>query len=123
MRGQRLFVRPIEGSDRPEVVEFLKTYTDTAEAPAWGLLGKLVGRLVAVVAMEITSDAVRIDDIVVAGDLRRKWIGRAMLREAAELARKIDKPQLLVTDARGADEFLRRVGFEQDGAQWTRRVG
>jgi ribosomal protein S18 acetylase RimI-like enzyme len=123
VRGQRLFIRPIELPDRPEVANFLKTNSAAEAAPECGLLGKLVGRLVAVMAMEITSDALRIDDIVVAGDLRRKWIGKAMLREAAELARKFEKMQLVVTDARGADEFLRRVGFEEQGSVWIRRVG
>ena len=67
-----------------------------AEPPACGLLGKLVGDLVAVVAMEIADEGVRIDDVVVAGHLRRKRIGRFMLDEAARIARKVEREMLIV---------------------------
>ena len=123
MKGQRLFVRPIEPEDREAVADFLQNQTGSTNVPAWGLLGKLVGELVAVVALEITPDAVRLDDIVVAGPLRKKWIGRVMLREVEQLARKMERKRVQVDDARGAQEFFRRVGFVSEGDRWIRRVG
>lgn len=122
MRGQRLFIRPIEPSDRDLVRAFLHDYSQRAELPAYGLLAKLVGELVAVIAIEITPDAVRIDDLVVAPELRRKRIGRAMVAEVAQLAAKMDRARLVVADARGADEFFRRVGFRSEEGVWTRSV-
>lgn len=122
MKGQRLFVRPIEAADREAVETFLRHQTGRQDVPACGLLGKLVGDLVAVVAFDITSDAVRLEDIVVASELRRKWIGRAMLRELEQLTRKMDRTHVTVDDARGAQEFFRRVGFENEGDRWIRRV-
>lgn len=123
MKGQRLFIRPIDGPDHDAVAAFLQTQTGRADVPSCGLIGKLVGDLVAVVALEIMPDAVRLDDIVVATPLRRKWIGRAMLREVEQMARKMDKRRVQVDDARGAQEFFRRVGFVSEGDRWIREVG
>src|ERR1700687_5633554 len=96
MRGQKLFVRPIESADRDAVSRFLQAQSDTSPVPACGLLGKLVGELVSVVAMQITADAIQIDDIVVARDLRRKRIGRVMLDEVEQIAAKMDRPRLII---------------------------
>jgi GNAT superfamily N-acetyltransferase len=123
MKGQRLFVRPIEAADHDSIAAFLREQDARSAVPACGLLGKLVGDLVAVVALEVTPDALRVDDIVVAGTLRRKWIGRVMLREVEQLAVKMERSAVLVDDARGAQEFFRRVGFENEGDRWVRWVG
>ncbi len=122
MRGQRLFIRPIEPSDRDLVCKFLQGYSRHSDLPAYGLLAKLVGELVAVIAIEITPDAVRIDDLVVAPELRRKRIGRAMIAEVALLAAKMDRARLVVADTAGADEFFRRVGFDHEGGVWIRSL-
>jgi N-acetylglutamate synthase-like GNAT family acetyltransferase len=122
MRGQRLFTRPIDGSDSEAIRAFLDVQTGSGNVPACGLLGKLVGELVAVVAMSITPDAIEIDDIVVARDLRRKHIGRFMLDEVEQIAVKIDRERLVVNDAADADGFFSRVGFEREGARWIRQV-
>ena len=102
MRGLRLFVRPIEHSDQGDIEAFLIRQNDSlfaqerppgprqtpnashqlpTAAPACGLLGKLLGDIVAVVWLEITSDALRVEAILVASELRRKWIGRMMMGE------------------------------------------
>lgn len=122
MRGQKLFTRPIEPSDFDEIRRFLQAQTGSENVPACGLLGKLVGELVAVVAMSITPDAIQIDDIVVAKPLRRKRIGRFMLDEVEQIAAKIDRGRLVVNDTAGATKFFSRVGFEREGARWIRQV-
>lgn len=122
MRGQRLFVRPIETPDHDQVRAFLKLHRGDPSVPACGLLGKLVGELVAVVAIQITEDAVRIDDIVVARELRRKRIGRVMLYELEQIASKIDRRRLVVEGDSEGQEFLRRVGFEREGIRWVKRL-
>jgi ribosomal protein S18 acetylase RimI-like enzyme len=122
VRGQRLFVRPIESGDAEAIRRFLEANEAPGDPPACGLLGKVVGDLVAVMAMEITDDALRVENIVVARDLRRKRIGRFLLDEAARLAQKIDRDRMVVDDARGAEEFLRRVGFEVEDGVFVRRV-
>jgi GNAT superfamily N-acetyltransferase len=118
VKGLRLYVRPIEAADHPALERFL----GTATPPAWGLLGKLLGDLVAVVELEITGDALRVNDIFVAGELRKKRIGRAMMREVEQLAAKLEQRRIIVDDARGAQEFFRRVGFESEGDRWVRVV-
>lgn len=122
MRGLRLYVRPIDSADSPAVSAFLSRHASDASGPppAWGLLGKLLGDIVAVVALEITDDALRVDDIVVARELRRKRIGRAMLREVEQLAAKFDRRRVVVENAGEAEEFFRRVGFVSEGERWIR---
>jgi N-acetylglutamate synthase-like GNAT family acetyltransferase len=110
MRGQKLFVRPIEAADHDAIGAFLAAHASPAPVPACGLVGKLLGDIVAVLAMEITSDAVRVDGLVVAKDLRRKRIGRGMLAELDALAAKIDKEWLIAAEDH---EFFRRVGFRE----------
>ena len=123
MKGQRLFVRAIESADSDAVQAFLRAEGKDAAVPACGLLGKLVGELVAILAMRITAEAVEIDDLVVASDLRRKRIGRVMLAELEQIAVKMDRPRLLVRNAdEQSAEFLERVGFEREGPRWIRKV-
>ena len=122
MRGLRLFVRPIEGADHEAVCAFLNTGGAAASPPAEGLIGKLLGDIVAVVSLGFTPDEVRIDDILVARDLRRKRIGRVMVSEVAQLAGKMDRRRVIVEDAREAQEFFRRVGFRSEGERWVRDV-
>ena len=147
MKGLRLYVRPIEAADHAALEQFLARDRGGAAGfsppenelvpaagsgglkpaasplvPACGLLGKLLGDLVAVVALEITGDALRVHDVFVARELRRKRIGRAMMREVEQLAAKLDRRRIIVEDARGAQEFFRRVGFESEGDRWVRVV-
>jgi len=129
MRGLRLFVRPIEPGDDPDVRAFLERHAEDEDSrhshslsTACGLLGKLLGEIVAVAGMEITADAVRVRELVVSRELRRKWIGKVMMREVEQLALKMDRRRLIVDDARGAQEFLRRVGFQVEGERWVRVV-
>lgn len=118
MKGLRLYVRPIEAADHATVRDFL----GDATPPAWGLLGKLLGEIVAVVALEVTADALRVGDLFVASHLRRKRIGRAMMREVEQLAAKLDRRRIIVENAGDAEEFFRRVGFENEGDRWVRVV-
>lgn len=122
MRGLRLFVRPIEAADSDAVRDFFAKHESVSVPPAWGLLGKLLGDIVAVVSLELTSDALRVDDVIVATEYRKKWIGRVMMREVEQLAAKLDRRRVVVDDARGAQEFFRRVGFESEGEKWVRLV-
>jgi len=122
VRGLRVFVRPIERSDDAEVRTFLDRQECLSSTPAWGLLGKLLGDIVAVVELQLESDALRVSGIVVSRELRRKWIGRVMMREVEQLARKMDRVRLIVEDAGEAHEFFRRVGFEHEGERWVRVV-
>lgn len=86
------------------------------------MLGKLVGELVAVVVMDVQGDSIRIEDVVVAKDLRRKRIGKYMLDEVSRLAAKLERGRVVV--APNPDrEFFRRCGFDEDGEWMVRRVG
>jgi N-acetylglutamate synthase-like GNAT family acetyltransferase len=121
VRGQKLFVRPIENGDSDSIRAFLKSHGGRINETGCGLLGKLVGELVAVVAMEIEPDAVRIDDVVVATDLRRKRIGRFMLDEVERLASKLDRKRVVVSGRAAEREFFHRTGFKEEG-EWLVRI-
>jgi GNAT superfamily N-acetyltransferase len=120
VKGQKLFVRPIEAADDDAIRAFAVEHGGPRDASA-GLIGKLVGELVAVLVMEIEADAVRVIDLVVGEELRRKRIGRVMLNELAALAAKLERNSL-IADVKHA-EFLRRVGFMEDEGVMKRRVG
>ena len=126
MRGLRLFVRPIEATDHPALQLFFSKQGNADgqrdTTPAWGLLGKLLGDVVAVVSLEITDDALRVEDLTVARELRRKWIGRVMMREVEQLAVKMDRRRIVVEHAGDAQEFFRRVGFQSEGVRWVREI-
>lgn len=128
MRGLRVFVRPIEAADQGAVTEFLSRHRgeESAECgsptPEWGLLGKILGDIVAVVSLELADDALRVADVTVARELRRKWIGRVMMREVEQLAVKMDRRRIVVEQAGEAHEFFRRVGFQSEGERWVRVV-
>ena len=111
-------MRPIEAADHAALGRLL----GASAPPAWGLLGKLLGDVVAVVALEITDDALRVGGIFVARELRKKRIGRVMMREVEQLAAKLDRRRIVVEDAGDAQEFFRRVGFENEGERWVRVV-
>ena len=123
MRGLRLFVRPIDDADREAIGTFFELQQlGNAPVPAFGLLGKLLGEIVAVATIDLTADAIRVDDLIVARDLRKKRIGRVMMREIEQLAAKMDRSRVVVEDARDAHEFFRHVGFRHEGERWVRDV-
>jgi len=126
MRGQRLFVRPIESGDAEAIRAFLRANASPGgspgDAPACGLLAKLVGDLVGVLALEIADDGLRVENVVVARELRRKRIGRFLIDEAARLAEKMDRDRVVVVNDKDAGEFLRRVGFTLEDGVFVRRV-
>ena len=119
LKGQKLFVRPIESGDTVAVGRFLGKEDGSTTS---GLLGKLVGELVAVVEIHLTADAIQIDNVFVARDLRCKRIGRFMLDEVEQLAAKMDRSRLIVGEPAGAHEFFMRTGFQREGARWIRYV-
>ena len=123
MRGQKLYVRPIEPGDTEIVRKFLSTHGKQNAVPACGLIGKLVGDLVAVMAIDFAeSNRVRVDDLIVAPELRRKRIGRVMMNELETLAAKMERDWLVAEPAGNEREFLRRVGFVDDGSRMLKKV-
>ncbi len=123
MRGQRLFVRPIEPGDADTVRGFLAVHAQQNAVPACGLIGKLLGELVAVMAIDLgEANGLRIRDLIVAPELRRKRIGRVMMSEVESLAAKMERDWLIAEGAESSREFLRRVGFIDEGTRMVRRV-
>lgn len=122
VKGQHLFVRPIDGSDHEALQRFLTLHSSFFPPSPSGLIGKLVGDLVAVLLMEVAPSHILVEQLLVAPDLRRKRIGRVMVEELASLAAKIDRPLLVVEEPRDARGFFERVGFREEGGRYVRRV-
>ncbi|HUJ15391.1 MAG TPA: GNAT family N-acetyltransferase [Thermoanaerobaculia bacterium] len=123
MRGQKLFVRAIEAGDAANIRDFFASNATRDAAPACGLIGKLLGRLVAVMAISFSEpDSIRIDDLLVDRELRRKRIGRVMLSELEAFAEKMERDWLIADPAGDSREFLRRVGFVEEGQRMIKKV-
>jgi ribosomal protein S18 acetylase RimI-like enzyme len=123
MRGQKLYVRPIDPADAKAVRAFLAAWTDCESVPESGLIGKLAGSMIAVMALDFSiPESVRIISLVVAPDFRRKRVGRAMLHELESLAAKMERDWLLIEPHDETREFLRRVGFVEGGGGMVRKV-
>jgi len=124
VRGQKLFVRPIEPDDSEALERFVAAYANGGAPPKNGLLGKLVGNLVAVMAIDVSAPGkIRIESLVVATEYRRKHVGRVMIRELESLARKMERNWLVVEPVTEGNEFLRKVGFIEQGRAMMKRVG
>jgi N-acetylglutamate synthase-like GNAT family acetyltransferase len=120
VKGQNLFVRPIEAADADTLRRFAAENGGPMPATS-GLLGKLVGDVAAVLSMQVEEDGIRIIDLVVAEPLRRKRVGRVMLNELADLAVKLERKWLVADVANAA--FLQKVGFVNVDGVMKRRVG
>jgi GNAT superfamily N-acetyltransferase len=107
------------------VNEFLTRVTGNAPAVPLdgGLLGKVVGELVVVLGATILPEAVRIDSLVVTGELRRKRIGGFMIDQLDALAARLERQWLTAGRDERAAAFLVRMGFEDRGDEMRRRVG
>jgi len=119
VKGQKLFVRPIEAADAAALRAFAAQHGGDP-APSAGLIGKLVGELAAILTMELKPDAIHIIDLVVAEELRRKRVARVMLNELAIFAATMKREWLVANIAHR--EFLERVGFHEAGGLMKRRV-
>jgi GNAT superfamily N-acetyltransferase len=125
LRGQKLFVRPIEPSDQSVIDEFMTQMMGAPPAApiSAGLLGKVVGELVVVLGISVLPDSVRIELLVVTAELRRKRIGGFMIDQLDAMAAGLDRLWLTAARDERSAAFLRRIGFEDQGDEMRRRVG
>lgn len=128
MRGLRLFVRPIEPADAPDLAAFLAAEGVALDPPARGLLAKMLGRIVALAAFDVASDGLRLDALLVSGELRRRRVGRFMVGELAGYAVKMERNQVYVdraaaASAPDAEDFLQHVGFSSQEDRWVLGTG
>lgn len=118
--GQFLLVRPLVEADLPD----LRRITGTTEMtlPVPGLLARLVGEPVGFLAYSPAGTELRIDQIFVAADLRRKRIGRGLLMETEQLARRLNCTALVVSPHCQAGEFFTQVGFEERDSLFRKTI-
>ena len=108
LRGQRLFVRPVTPQDWAAIHRLTGT---AAELPREGLVGKLLGDLVSYLSFTTGPDHVRVEEIFVAPDLRRKRVGRVMMAELEDHARRLRCREIVISQGCEATEFFVRLGF------------
>jgi GNAT superfamily N-acetyltransferase len=79
--------------------------------PANGLIGRLVGDTVSFLAFAVGGGELRINEIFVAPDLRRKRVGRVLIGELEVVARQLNCNTITVNPACRATEFFVKMGF------------
>lgn len=114
MKGQKLYVRPLEpGDDLP--VESPGTVAGRASATGHsgpsGLVGRLAGTTVAYLVWHRDGDALVIDDFVVTAELRGLRIGRSLLIEAVTFAASQGAATLEVARDCKLARYFERAGF------------
>jgi GNAT superfamily N-acetyltransferase len=114
MKGQKLFVRPADPADENALRAFYAS--EECEAPAElavspGLVGKLVGEIVAHVVTSREADRVVIRHIYVTKHLRVKRIGRVMITAALAAAAREGALAVAADVACQAAPFFLRMEF------------
>jgi GNAT superfamily N-acetyltransferase len=115
MKGIRLFIRPLTSDDSPRLLSFWSAEGRPGAPPRDGLIGFLLGDLVVSLAFEDEGEALRITDVWVARNLRRKRVARAMVEELDALARRRGATRLLVRPSEEFIDAFRRLGFADAG--------
>jgi N-acetylglutamate synthase-like GNAT family acetyltransferase len=113
MKGQRLFIRPLNAEDRTRLERFY--LSEKAPLPEYsdGLIGFLVGEVAAHLSFSSSPPVMEIRSFWVARRLRRKRIGRTMVNELASLAAKMELTRLVVRNGEPATEAFLRLGFSE----------
>ena len=89
---------------------------DDVDLQAKHLLGYLEGKLIGYLRVSMQQDNIVVGRILVARALRRKGIGRAMVRKTVERLLEDYPDHLIMISAQvTALEFYRQLGFEIDG--------
>jgi GNAT superfamily N-acetyltransferase len=113
MKGQKLYIRPATDADAEAIALFYDS--EEAAAPPPGgeqLIGKLVGAIVAHLTFDLSEPySLLIHHIYVAPGLRGKRVGRAMIEEAAAVARRSGRTRLAVRKDAEPAAFFEKLGF------------
>jgi GNAT superfamily N-acetyltransferase len=125
LKGQHLFVRPAEAQDETALRAFF--VADSASVPASltgpvALVAKLAGTIVAHAGGDVEGGALRIESFYVSRDLRRKRIGRGLLRRLEELAAGMHCSRLVAPEESPCDRFFERAGFSRDGEFFIKEI-
>lgn len=117
-----MFIRPIQAEDGHEIANFLRQHGRGSAEGLSGILGKLVGDLVAVLLVETTGQTLAIRELIVRADLRHKRIGRQMLDELDRTASQKGLDTLESQSPEDARLFFQKMGFVEEGHRMVRRV-
>lgn len=114
MKGQKLYIRPATDADAGAIARFFQREgTECPPSSGEQLIGKLIGEIVAHLAFDLSEpSSLMIHHIYVAAGLRRKRVGRAMIEEAAAVARTSGRTRLAVRKGSGPAAFFEKLGFE-----------
>jgi ribosomal protein S18 acetylase RimI-like enzyme len=113
MKGQRLFIRPLNADDCPRLEQFYLTEKAPLPEEDDGLIGFLVGEIAAHLSFKAIPPIMEIKSLWVAKHLRRKRVARTMVSELASLATKMELTRLVVRNGEEANEAFLRLGFSE----------
>lgn len=74
-------------------------------------------KLVGFLEMSIQAGVVKVRDLIIANDNRRKGVGKELMLAAEKLARKYKAHKIYLITGRGwiAEEFYKSIGYEKIG--------
>lgn len=113
MKGQRLFIRPLNVDDRTRLEQFYLLENGPIPPDGDGLIGFLVGEVAAHLSFKSEPPIMEISSLWVAKHLRRKRVGRTMVNELASLAAKMEMTRLVVRNGGNVNEAFLRLGFSE----------
>lgn len=123
MKGQILWTRPSSEADAADLAAFYSA--ERAKPPdvsLEGRIGKVAGTVVAHIAWSVNERTLLLQHLYVAGDLRRKRIGRWMLDEVEKLAAGMHCGWIAADVQCELGEFLLKQGFEKRAGRIVKEV-
>jgi N-acetylglutamate synthase-like GNAT family acetyltransferase len=114
MKGQKLFVRLLTDEDAPALEAFYarENLRMPEQSPGGsGFIGKVVGDVVAHLVFSVNGESMRVTHVFVSPSLRRKGVGRWLVREMEEAARGLRAGVLEASSSVDTDAFFTALGF------------
>lgn len=126
MRGMKLLIRPRNENDESAIRRFYETeqidVPDDVRADS-GFVAKMLGDVVAHVRTRSDDrGTLRIVDAIVASRLRRKGIGRSVIRRIEATAREQGLERVTAVLRPATAPFFRALGYEDEEGELVRNV-
>lgn len=117
MRGQKLHVRRVIPSDATALASFHATGQFGYPLPhgSEGILGKIVGEVVAHLLFERTGGEATIRHLLVATEMRKKRVGTLMVRELEQILSAEGVSRIGITADCPLRSFFLKQGFVESG--------
>jgi len=117
MKGQRLYIRELQAGDEEALERFYEDENRERKRPshnALGLLGKILGNVVAHADAVSDGESMRIEHFYVTQAMRKMRIGRVLLVELESHAARRGCISLVALECPAMNKFFLNAGFVAD---------